>query len=102
MSLSRTSTKSATFLFEDMAKYCECGICGTGTWCEPHHVFGGTSRKISEKYGAVVYLCRPCHDQFHRHPSAFLWLREKTQARVMFEQGWTLDDWMEHFNKNYL
>lgn len=80
----------------------ECEVCGKTTNCEKHHVFGGTSRKISEKYNATSWLCPSCHRAFHNHPSVFLWLREKTQARVMFEQGWTVDEWREHFFKSYL
>lgn len=70
--------------------------------CEHHHVFGGTARKISDQYGAVVWLCRRCHRAYHDHPSEYQWLREQTQRKVMHYQGWDLDEWMEHFHKNYL
>lgn len=79
-----------------------CQICGEFMPCERHHVFGGTSRQISDKYGAVVWLCRKCHRAYHDHPAAYQWIKEKTQARVMFEQGWTTEDWIKHFYKNYL
>lgn len=78
-----------------------CGVCGVTQWCEPHHVFAGTARRISDKYGAVVYLCRNCHEEIHNNPAAFKWLQAETQAKVMAEQGWTLEDWMNHFHKNY-
>jgi hypothetical protein len=79
-----------------------CEICGVLQMCEKHHVFGGTARQISDKWGATVWLCRPCHNSYHHHPASYQWLREKTQTKVMFEQGWSLEDWMDHFHKNYL
>ena len=80
----------------------KCEICGVTQRCDKHHVFGGTARKISDKYDATVWLCRNCHNAYHKHPSAYQWLREKTQTKVMFEQGWSKEDWLEHFHKNYL
>ncbi|MBQ8994492.1 MAG: hypothetical protein IJ091_11245 [Oscillospiraceae bacterium] len=79
-----------------------CAICGREDWCEPHHVFGGTSRHISDQWGAVAYCCRTCHEDFHQHPANYKWLREETQKRVMAEQGWSMDDWMRIFFKNYI
>lgn len=84
------------------AKETTCGICEACTYCEPHHVFPGTARRISDEYGAVVYLCRNCHESYHRHPGSYKWLQSKVQADVMFRQGWTLEDWMNHFHKNYM
>ena len=36
-----------------------CDVCGQSN-AERHHVYGNANRKISEKLGAVVYLC-PTH-----------------------------------------
>ena len=42
-----------------------CWLCGRNGVAEPldrHHIFGGTYRKQSEKYGLEVYWChRSCH-----------------------------------------
>lgn len=83
-------------------KLTTCGLCTIHANCDPHHVFPGTARQISDRYGAVIYLCRTCHRKVHDHPKAYKWLQAKVQAEVMFRNGWGMDEWMEHFHKNYL
>lgn len=95
-----SSIKTRICLFE--MRFGECAICGRSGYMDIHHVFGGTARQMSEKYGATVMLCPDCHRSYHAHPAAYRWLREKTQAKVMFMQNWDLDEWMAHFHKNYL
>ncbi|MDD3416373.1 MAG: phosphoenolpyruvate carboxykinase [Lachnospiraceae bacterium] len=41
--------------------YGTCYLCGSHRNLEEHHIFGGPNRKISEKYGLKVRLCRDCH-----------------------------------------
>ena len=41
----------------------QCFICGSGQSLERHHIFTGSRRKKSEKYGLVVYLCDTCHPE---------------------------------------
>lgn len=38
-----------------------CYLCGRMGYLERHHIFGGPNRKLSEKYGLTVHLCRSCH-----------------------------------------
>lgn len=83
-------------------EYRDCEICGAVTECEAHHVFAGTARQISDKYGAIVYCCRACHDRIHARPAEFKWLQDRTQRKVMEREEWDLDEWMQHFFKNYL
>lgn len=78
-----------------------CEICGAQA-CDIHHVFGGTARQISDKYGATVFICRKCHDDIHRHPLKYEWLKQETQKKVMESHNWDLDDWFNVFHKNYL
>lgn len=84
-----------------ISRFERCEICGEYRECETHHVFGGTARQISDKYGAVASCCRICHNEIHHHPAQYEWLKAQTQERVMQEQGWSLEEWMEHFYKNY-
>lgn len=87
-----------------------CALCGANGAADPldkHHVFGGALRKKSEKYGAVVYLCHHrCHifgaDSAHQSRDVRLHLKRQAQARIMFEQGWTLEEWLREFGKSYL
>lgn len=87
-----------------------CALCGANGATDPldrHHVFGGALRKKSEKYGAVVYLCHHrCHifgaNSAHQSREVRLHLKRQAQARIMFQQGWTLDEWLQEFGKSYL
>lgn len=102
---SRTGTRSMKVTSRTKftgSRFQECEICGMITWCEPHHVFAGTARRTSDEVGAVAYCCRACHDNIHAFPARYRWLQEQTQRRVMQEQGWSLEDWMARFYKNYI
>ena len=84
----------------------KCFLCGSAQWIERHHVFGGANRKLSEKYGLVVDLCHYCHNEppngvhFNRE------IRERLQARfqqaAMDRYGWSTDDFIKIFGRNYL
>lgn len=43
----------------------KCYICGKWGRVDEHHVFGGPCRKMSDRYGLVVHLCRECHSLIH-------------------------------------
>ena len=84
-----------------------CGRNGNGDPLDKHHVFGGANRKLSEKYGAVVYLCHNrCHENgpeaVHRNAESKRRLQAETQERLMEENGWTVEDFRGVFGRNYL
>lgn len=80
-----------------------CGTYGNHSW---HHVFNGPLKKKSEKYNAVEYWCDLCHiwntDSIHNNAELRLSLKQKHQRRIMQEQGWSMEQWLEEFGKNYL
>lgn len=88
----------------------ECWLChrnGFGDPLDKHHVFGGANRKLSEQYGAVVYLCHQrCHENgpeaVHRNAEVKRRLQEEWQEKLMEENGWTVEDFRLVFGKNYL
>ena len=73
---------------------------------EEHHVFGGARRKKSEKYGLVVDLCHACHNEpprgAHYNKDTALYLHQWGQCKAMQEQGWSTNDFIREFGKNYL
>lgn len=84
-----------------------CGRNGTGDPLEEHHIFGGASRKKSEKYGLTVYLCgNRCHREgaqsAHRCRETREKLRRYGQKKVMDEQGWDEERFIREFGRNYL
>lgn len=78
---------------------------------EEHHIFEGVAnRKLSEKYGLKVYLCRHHHtgdingsrDAVHSKGDNDFDLKLKQIAQVAFEQDHSREDFMRAFGRNYL
>ena len=88
-----------------------CYLCGrnrTADICglEEHHVFGGSNRRHSEKYGLKVHLCG---DRCHRngsgavHKSKDTDLSIKAAGQKAYEEvHGSREDFMKIFGKNYL
>ena len=85
-----------------------CFLCGQNASVEPldeHHVFFGTAnRKKSEQYGLKVYLHHQrCHLYgIHTNSAMNRAVQSKVQEIAMNHYGWTTDDFIRIFGKNYL
>lgn len=83
-----------------------CFLCGAWGQTERHHIFGGARRPLSEKYGLTVELCHRCHqespDSAHRSGETKLALHKFGEMQAIREQGWTVEEFREKFDKNYL
>ena len=80
-----------------------CGRNGCGDPLEWHHVFGGSNRKLSEKYGLKVRLCgNRCHNGGKNSVHMNKEVREELQAKVqeIFEETYD-EDFFTLFGKNY-
>ena len=84
--------------------YRECELCGQTTdRIERHHLIGGTAnRRLSEKYGLVMYLCRECHYKAHHDNDTRLLLHRYGEKMFLRDQNATVDDFIAVFGKNYL
>lgn len=88
----------------------KCWLCGATGRTEPldhHHIFGGSNRKKSEKYGLVVDLCHgKCHifgeKAAHQSGETMRKLHEYGQRKAMEENGWTTEDFIREFGRNYI
>lgn len=83
-----------------------CYICGSRQWLEWHHVYGGGLRSVSEQYGLKVRLCHYCHNEppngVHQNKEIRLLLQAKVQRKAMKHYGWTVNDFIARFRKNYI
>ena len=86
-----------------------CYICGKNAhadyWdLDEHHVFSGANRKKSERYGLKVYLCHnSCHLYgVHKNAELNRRLRADVQKKAMEYYGWTTEDFIKLFGKNYI
>ena len=88
----------------------ECWLCGRNGARDPldrHHIFGGSRRDKSDRMGLVVFLChRRCHlegkQAVHRNPATMRRLHQYGQREAMAAMGWTVEDFIREFGKNYL
>ena len=84
-----------------------CYICGRNSNFEPldeHHVFFGTAnRKKSEQYGLKVYIHHwACHlNGVHKNAELNRALQAKVQEIAMQHYGWTVEDFISIFGRNY-
>ena len=77
-----------------------CEICHKWRALERHHVFNGAFRSKSETYGAVVEICRECHDDLHhRHPAKYKWLKREWRDRLMAWNDWSEEDFIREFGR---
>ena len=87
-----------------------CFLCGMNASLEPldlHHVFNKADKKKSEKYGLTVYLHHnKCHifgkDSVHQNAAVNNALKAKAQEIAMERYGWTTEDFIRIFGRNYL
>lgn len=87
-----------------------CFLCGRNGATDPldrHHLFSGAYRKKADRLGLWVYLCHNrCHIfgplAAHQNRDTMQKLHEYGQRKAMEEQGWTTEDFIREFGRNYL
>ena len=81
-----------------------CFLCGSETWLEEHHIFGGANRKISEREGFKVYLCHRCHNE----PPKGVHFNEKNNNKLKricqreYEKTHTRESFIALIGRNFL
>lgn len=77
-----------------------------GLNCITRHIFGAGNRKLSTKYGLCVTLCEECHrlgkHAVHQSAETMQYLHEYGQRLAMEREGWSKEEFMQVFGKNYL
>ena len=78
----------------------ECGARAT----DIHHCLHGIGRRrLADKDGLTVPLCRSCHERLHSSSGHEMDLRYKKLGEIYFLQsGHTVDDFIVRYGKNYL
>ena len=83
----------------------KCFICGKngGAWgLDLHHVYFGSLRKKSDKYGLTVWLCHDsCHlNGVHKNARINRKVQAFAQKKAMDHYGWSIEDFIKEFYKN--
>lgn len=89
---------------KDKTKCFICGKNGGGWGLDVHHVYFGSLRKKSEKYGLTVWLCHDtCHlNGVHKTAEINRKLQAYAQKKAMDYYGWDVERFIKEFYKNYL
>lgn len=70
--------------------------------CDEHHIFNGHGfRKLSEEYNCVIYVPHDYHEYIHKSATARKGLKALYQQKLE-EAGWTREEFMDTFGRNYL
>ena len=82
----------------------ECYITGSIADLHSHHIFEGSCRKSSEKFGLKVWLRSDWHNLSNCgvHFNKGLDLELKQMAQKKFEETHTREEFRRHFIKSYL
>ena len=85
----------------------ECYLTGSIKNLHEHHVFFGSGkRKLSEKYGLKVWLRDDWHNMadygVHFNKELDLQIKRKVQKKAMKHYGWSTEDFIKIFGRNYL
>ena len=93
----------------------KCLITGTTTGLEEHHLYGGSNRKLSEKYGLKVWLTHDVHlsvtdncgtiDVYHGGAYQSILIGDLLHiiGQIAFEdKHGSREDFRQLFGKNYL
>lgn len=86
-----------------------CWLCARNGMLDPlnrHEVFGGAYRQKSKRLGLWVHLCHSdCHqgdNGVHQNAQIAAYLKAEAQKAAMEHYGWTIEEFIQQFGRNYL
>lgn len=103
MTLDRNGYSLSLLQSDDLPR---CYLCDrTDGKLDRHEIFGASCRKKSKRLGLWVLLCGDCHtgpDGVHRNAVRRQRLKGEGQDAAMRKYGWSKEDFIAEFGKNYL
>lgn len=97
-----------SILQDDAGERCFlCSANGAAEHLDRHEPFGGANREKSKRLGMWVSLCHEsCHlygpNSAHVNAETNIALKRHAQAEAMAWYGWSTEDFIREFEKNYL
>lgn len=79
----------------------ECFVTGAVNRLDLHHIYAGSRRKKSDKWGCVVWLNHEVHMDLHQRNTA-LDRQLKAICQKRFEELYGHEKFMDVFGKNYI
>lgn len=87
-------------LFQNEFEEDFCYRCGKYNPTDWHHIFNASNKKKSEQYGAMIKVCRDCHNVIHEKEMNDV--KKMGQEFVMAEYDMSVDEFRSIFGRNYL
>ena len=105
MMLDRNGYSKSIIPFHSPERCWRCYCNGRGKM-DRHEVFGGAYRAKSKRFGLWVHLCHTdCHlGEIHGNPNGWSakLLKFEAQRCAMEKYGWTKEEFIAEFGKNYM
>ena len=79
----------------------KCFVTGSESQLDRHHVYAGSRRKASERYGCWVWLRHDIHMELHDRNKVLDKMLRRT-CQEQFEAVYSHEKFMEVFGKSYL
>lgn len=81
-----------------------CLICGTSSTDEHHLVFGNSKRRLADKDGLTIPLCREHHEQMHNDKA--MQVMSHIAGQLFYErnkcaEGMNVEEARESFRERY-
>lgn len=67
-----------------------------------HEVFHGFNRQKSKAFGFWINVCPEHHSKIHNNAKIDNNLKRQAEQIALAQYGWTIEDFIERFGKNYL
>ena len=79
-----------------------CFFCGQYATDVHHCIHGTANRRLADKDGLVVMLCRRCHTNLHDKGTLDKELQRIAQARWMEYYGKSEEDFRKRYGKSFI
>lgn len=96
--LSKLERSRWSLFTEDLDTCMFCGMSAT----DLNEIFRGRNRQNSMKYGAVIPLCRKCHNKITDNTELENKWKIKGQKEIMKFYNMNEDEFISIFKRNYL
>ena len=78
-----------------------CFLCQSEQDLELHHCLHGSYRKLADKDGLIVALCRKCHQRVHDHGGFDKDLQGIAQRAYIKSNQCTREDFLKRYGKYF-
>ena len=80
-----------------------CYICYSNLQPQRHEAIHGNNRQKAKKYGLWVNLCPTCHYKVHNSDGKLdRQLKRNAQEAAVAVYGWSTEEFIKKFGRNYL